>query len=64
MRSVTNYGKSASQALALLLRLLEETLGTVIGLCKEQVQQLIERFIATLPVVFRERMLLLAQNSE
>jgi hypothetical protein len=47
-------------ALALLLKLLEETLNSVIGLCKEQVQQLIERFIETLPRVFRERLLLSA----
>lgn len=51
---------SFTEALALLLRLLEETLGNIIGLCKEQVQQLIERFVATLPRIFRERLLLLA----
>jgi hypothetical protein len=45
------------EALALLLKLLEETLGSVIGLCKEQVQRLIERFVEALPKVFRERML-------
>jgi hypothetical protein len=49
-----------TEAVALLLRLLEETLGSVIGLCKEQVQRLIQRFIETLPRAFRERMLLLA----
>ena len=49
-----------TEALALLLRLLEETLNNVIGLCKEQVQRLIERFIETLPRAFRERLLLLA----
>jgi hypothetical protein len=36
-----------TEALALLLKLLEETLGNVIGLCKKQVKQLIERFIET-----------------
>jgi len=51
---------SFTEALALLLRLLEETLSSVIGLCKEQVQQLTERFVVTLPAVFRERLLLLA----
>ncbi len=51
---------SFTEALALLLRLLEETLNSVIGLCKEQVQRLIERFVATLPRAFRERLLLLA----
>jgi len=53
---------SFTEALALLLTLLEETLNCVVGLCKEQVQQLIERFIETLPRVFRERLLLLAPN--
>lgn len=49
-----------TEALALLLKLLEETLGNVIGLCKEQTMQLILRFIETLPTVFRKRLLLLA----
>lgn len=49
-----------TEALALLLDLLEETLNNCIGLCKEQVQRLIERFVATLPRAFRERLLLLA----
>ncbi len=51
---------SFTEALALLLKLLEETLNSVIGLCKEQVQRLIERFLETLPATFRERLLLLA----
>ena len=51
---------SLTEALALLLKLLEETLSSVIGLCKEQVQRLIERFVETLPRAFRERLLLLA----
>ncbi len=51
---------SFTEALALLLRLLEETLNNVIGLCKEQVQRLIERFVETLPRAFRERLLFLA----
>jgi len=42
---------SFTEALALLLTLLEETLNCVVGLCKEQVQQLIERFVETLPRV-------------
>jgi hypothetical protein len=50
---------SFTEALEQLLRLLGETLGSIIGLCKEQVQQLIERFIETLPRAFRERLLLL-----
>ena len=51
---------SFTEALALLLKLFEETLNSVIGLCKEQVQRLIERFVETLPRAFRERMLFLA----
>jgi len=51
---------SFTDALTLLLKLLNQTLNTVIGLCKEQVQRLIETFINSLPGVFRERMLLLA----
>jgi len=50
---------SFTEALALLLKLLEETLNGVVGLCKESVQQLIERFIETLTRDFRERLLLL-----
>ena len=51
---------SFTEALALLLKVLGQTLSKVIGLCKEQMQQLIETFIAALPSVFRERLLLLA----
>jgi len=43
-----------------LLKLLEETLNCVVGMCKEQVQQLIERFIETLTRDFREQLLFLA----
>jgi DDE superfamily endonuclease/Archaeal putative transposase ISC1217 len=53
---------SFTEALALLLNLLEETLSSIVGLCKEQVQQLIERFLETLPRIFRERLLLLTPN--
>ena len=49
-----------TEAFALLLKLLEETLDCVVGLCKEQVQQLIDRFLDTLPTVFRGRLLLSA----
>jgi len=49
-----------TEALALLLTLLEETLNNIVGLCKEQVQRLIERFVETLPRAFRDRLLLLA----
>jgi hypothetical protein len=51
-----------TEALALLLKLLEETLGNIIGLCKEQVQQLIERFVQTLPCAFSRQMLLLQEK--
>lgn len=51
-----------TEALALLLKLLEETLNSVIGLCKEQVQLLIERFVETLPRAFKERLLVLAPS--
>jgi hypothetical protein len=50
---------SFTEALALLLMLLGETFNCIIGLCKEQVQQLIECFVETLPTAFRERLLLL-----
>ena len=53
---------SFTEALALLLKLMEETLNSVFGLCKEQVQRLIERFVETLPRAFRERLLLLAPS--
>jgi hypothetical protein len=51
---------SFTEALALLLKLLEETLNNIIGLCKEQVLQLIECFVETLPRAFKERLLLSA----
>jgi hypothetical protein len=47
-----------TEALALLLKFLEETLSNVIGLCKEQVQRLMERFVQTLPRAFSTQMLL------
>ena len=52
-----------TEALALLLRLLEESLQSVVGFSKEQIQQLIERFIETLPGTFKQRLLLLASES-
>ncbi|NMC75305.1 MAG: transposase, partial [Geobacteraceae bacterium] len=48
---------SFTEALALLLRLREETLNGAVGFCKEQVQQMTERFIETLTRDFRERLL-------
>jgi len=53
---------SFTEALARLLEFLEGTLTNSIGLCKEQVRQLIQDFIAMLPRFFREPMLLLARN--
>lgn len=52
-----------TEALALLLNLLKDTLNKVVGLCQDQIHNLIEHFIESLPRVFRERMLLLAQFS-
>ena len=52
-----------SEALALLLSLLEETLNNVIGLCKEHVEKLMQRFIDAIPRVFREPLLLSAAKS-
>ena len=49
-----------TEALALLLKLLEETLRCVIGLCKEQVQRLLECFLESLPRAFKTQLLLLA----
>jgi hypothetical protein len=50
------------EALCLLLELLHETLDSVVGLCKEQVQTLIERFIQAVPRVFRSQLLFLTAN--
>lgn len=53
---------SFAETLARLLEFLEGTLTNSIGLCKEQVRQLIQDFIAMLPRFFREPMILLARN--
>jgi hypothetical protein len=50
---------SFSAALTLLLAFLEETMNSVVGLCKEQVQKLLECFIAKIPRSLRDRLLLL-----
>ena len=50
------------EAMALLLNFLEETLNKVIGLRKEQVQQLIQSFIETLPRAIKKQMLVLVPN--
>lgn len=49
-----------AEALALLLKLLEETMREVVGFPKEQMRKLIEQYIVKLPEAFRERLLLLA----
>jgi hypothetical protein len=51
---------SFTEALALLLKLLEETLKSTIGMCTEQVQQLIEHFVETLPRAFKQQLLFMA----
>lgn len=53
---------SFAAALTLLLTLLEETLNSVVGLCKKQVQKLIECFIAKIPSPLRGRLVLLPSS--
>ena len=48
------------EALALLLKLIEQTLKNLVGFTKELMQQLVERFVAELPLPFKARMLLSA----
>lgn len=48
------------EALALLLKLLEQSLNKVTGFTKELMLQLIEQFVAELPLPFKARMLLSA----
>jgi len=52
------------EAFALLLKLLEETLSSAFGFCKEQVQRLIEHYVQTLPHAFRRQLLLMSSKSE
>lgn len=51
---------SFTEALAILLKLLEQTLKTIVGFSKEQVEQLVQQFIEQLQPVFRGSLLLLA----
>jgi hypothetical protein len=51
---------SFTEALALLLKLLEQTLNEVVEFSKEQVEHLVQQFIEQLQPVFRGRLLLLA----
>ena len=50
---------SFMEALAILLKLLEQTLKAVVGFSKEQVEHLVQQFIEQLPPVFKGRLLLL-----
>lgn len=52
-----------TEALRMLLALLEQTLQRVAGFTKEQIQTWVEQFIAMLPPFFRGKMLLLKQNA-
>jgi hypothetical protein len=49
-------------ALALLLSLLEQTLLNIVGFTKEQIRQWVAQFIAMLPPVFRNPLLLMVTN--
>ena len=51
---------SFTEALAILLKLLEQMLKDVVGFSKEQIEHLVQQFIEQLPPVFRGRLLLLA----
>ena len=50
---------SFMEALAILLKLLEQTLKDIVGFSKEQVEHLVQQFIEQLPPVFKGRLLLL-----
>jgi len=51
---------SFTEALALLLKLLEQTLEAIVGFSKEQAEHLVQQFIEQLTPAFRGRLLLLA----
>jgi hypothetical protein len=55
---------SFSEALTILLNLLEQTLERVVGFSKEQIEHLVQQFIEQLPPIFRGRLLLLATASD
>jgi hypothetical protein len=55
---------SFTEALAVLLKLLEQMLKDVVGFSKEQVEHLVQQFIAQLPSVFRGRLLFLAPAND
>ena len=49
------------EALALLLTLLEDVLSTIVGISKELIRSLVERFLKELPPFYRVRLLLSGQ---
>lgn len=51
---------SFAEALALLLKLLQQSLNKIAGFTKELMRQLVEQFLAQLPLPFKVRMVLLA----
>ena len=53
-----------TEALSILLKLLEQMLKDVVGFSKEQIEHLVQQFIAQLPPVFRGRLLLLASAKD
>jgi len=55
---------SFTEALAVLLKLLEQTLKDVVGFSKEQVEHLVQQFLEQLPPVFRGRLLHLASEND
>ena len=55
--------RSLTEALALLLNLLERSLSKFTGFTKELMTQLIEQFVADLPLPFKKRMLLSALSA-
>ena len=49
---------SFTEALALLLTLLEQALATIVGISKELIRSLVERFLEELPPIYKARLLL------
>ena len=47
-----------AEALALLLTLLEQALATIVGISKELIRSLVERFLEELPPIYKSRLLL------
>ena len=51
-------GIGYAEALAFLLTLFEQALSTIVGISKELISSLVERFLEELPPVYRARLLL------